>query len=248
MKEPIAILDTGLGGFNVFYTLVSTFPGERFIYQNNLKFYPYSARPEPEIEELINADIDEIMREKPKILIIVADTVVEYACDKLEKIKIPVIRIDKAIIEYVNQDYEQKNMVLLARQEIIAAKIYQKNFVYNHLYNIASDEMESVIENEKTKTARSFAVVRKAFSNVINNDVDIIITSTPILINLKTEIREYMQFQAITDVGIIIANKLMGLLSEEKGRGERVVKTSVPAKIFRRKAHWLKFKYKIREY
>lgn len=250
MKDLIGILDVGLGGFNVFSTLAATFPKERFIYQNNLKYYPYSGRPEAEIKQLVAADIDGILQENPAVLIVVADSIIEYDDEKLESINIPIIRIDDVIIDYVNQNYEQKNMVLLARKDIIDANIYQKRFIYNHLYNIPSNDLERIIESKMTKTAQSFAAVFDAFRGVIKKDIDIIITGSPYLANLRTEIREFINFQMITDIGMIIANKLNEFLAEgkEKRRGERIVKTNVSAKVFREKAYWADLKYKIREY
>ena len=62
MKGTIAVLDVGLGGINVFSTLAKTFPRERFLYQNNLKYHPYSERSEADINELVDADIEGVMR------------------------------------------------------------------------------------------------------------------------------------------------------------------------------------------
>lgn len=250
MKGTIAVLDVGLGGINVFSTLAKTFPRERFLYQNNLKYHPYSERSEAEIKELVDADIDGVMRENPAVLIIVSDTVIEYGAEKLKMLDIPVIKIDDALVEYANRNYEQKNIVLLARKETIEANLYQKRFNYNHLYNIPSDELERIIEEKQTKTARSFTAVKEAFRPVMKKEVDLIVTGSPCLIDLQTEIREYIKYQMITDVGMIIANKLTALLPEEgkRRRGERIVKTSVPARVFREKGCRVDFKYKIKEY
>ncbi|HHZ18536.1 MAG TPA: hypothetical protein GX390_04530 [Acholeplasmataceae bacterium] len=250
MKGTIAVLDTGLSGLNVFSTLATTFPKERFLYQNNLKYYPYSERPEAEIRQLVENDITGIMRENPAVLIVVSDTIIEYGAEKLKKVEVPVIRIDDAIVEYANRNYEQKNIVLLARRETLDANLYQKRFNYNHLYSIASDELEKIIEKRMTKTAQSFAAVKEAFRSVIKKEIDLIITGAPFLLNLQTEIREYVKYQMMTDVGMIIANKLSEVMTEEekKGRGERIVKTNVPTRQFRERAYWLDCEYKIREY
>ena len=250
MNDTIYILDVGLSGLNVFTTLSKTFPKETFIYQNNLKYYPYSERPESEIKQLVAADINQAIESKPAFLIIVSDIIIEHGEELLQEIKIPFILIDDIIVDYVNTNYEQKNMLLLARKEIIDANLYQKRFIYDRLYSIASDDLGRLIERKMTKTSESFQVTSKTLLNVIKKDIDVIITSSPYLINLRTEIREYVDFSMITDIGTIIANKLNTILKDrtEKRRGERIVKSSVPSKSFKEKAYWCDVKYRVREY
>lgn len=248
MNDTIVVLDTGLCGFGVFCALAEIFPKHRLIYENNLKFHPYLGRPEAEIKQLAADDLKRAMTEEPGILAVVSDTIVEYAGDDLENMTIPVIRIDDAIVGYVNENHEQKTMALLARRNIIDANLYQKRFNYRHLYNIASDGLEALVEKGNVKTSESFAAVRAAFANIPGRSVDILIIASPCLINLRAEFREYLNYQTITDIGLIFANSISKLLPDAVGRrrGERIVKTSVSANVFREQAAPCDFKYKIR--
>ena len=43
------------------------------------------------------------------------------------------------IINYVNEHYEHKNILFLAKSYIVKSAMYNKNFRYNRLYNVYSE-------------------------------------------------------------------------------------------------------------
>jgi len=249
-KDAIGILDMGVESFNILESLLRNFKHERFIYMNDLKHQPYWERTEQEVLDLIKANVERLMQENIKLLIVVSDVIIEYASEYFEKLTIPTINLVQSLIDYVNINYEQKNMILLAKSEIIDANLYQRNFKYNRLYNIASDDLENLIHQKMIKTSKSFSTVKETFKSISKKEFSIIITSSPFITNLKTEFTEYLKFGELTDVGEILSIKMKEDFSFfcEKGKKELIVLINTSKKIFKERTYWSDLKYKVEFY
>ena len=245
IKDAIGILDMGIESFNILSTLSQEFKYERFVYINDLKNYPYEGKKEEDILAYVKANVEVLLKEGIKLLIVSSDTIIEYCSDYLSSLKIPTLQLVSTLIDYVNQNYEQKNIVLLAKNAIIEANLYQKNFKYNHLYNIACDDLENIINSKLIKTSKSFSKTKETFKSVIKRDVNIVVTSSPYLLNLKTEILEYLKIDEITDLGEIFAQKIreQKLPLYDKGKGKITIISNIEKKEFKIRTYWSKLKY-----
>ncbi|HPN61261.1 MAG TPA: hypothetical protein PLO88_03890, partial [Bacilli bacterium] len=232
IKEAIGILDMGMESFPLLFPLSKTFKYERFVYANDLLNQPYEGLEPEAIVGFVKENVERLQKQNLKLLIVGSDVIWEYAQDFLKTLSIPVFNIVDTLIEYINNHYEQKNMVLLAKNSILEANLYQKNFKYNHLYSLPSDELEAIVLNKMTKTTQSFYVAKTSLLPALKKEVDIIITSTPLLRLVKTEIDEYLRGAEITDVLAIWEDKIKssGLVLYEKGRGRIEVLGNVPKK------------------
>ena len=143
-KRPIGIIDINVDGLYILNSLAKEFKNEDFIYINDIKNFPYEGREQEEIVKLVTENVEKLLKQNIKMLVVISDTIIEYCFDYLQTLNIPVINIVQSIINYVNKNHEQKNLVLLAKSYILKANLYQKNFNYNHMYNIASDELENI--------------------------------------------------------------------------------------------------------
>ncbi|HBP25805.1 MAG TPA: hypothetical protein DD618_02505 [Acholeplasmatales bacterium] len=249
IKDAIGILDMGMESFNILPILAKKFKHERFVYANDLPNQPYDGKTEPEILELVKANVEKLRRENLKLLVVSSDVIIEHAIDYLRTLSIPVIDLVSTLINYVNVKYEQKNIVLLAKNSILEANLYQKNFKYNHLYCCASDELESIIRNRMTKTTKSFYTAKEILLPAIKKDVDVIITSTPNLTLMKIEMGEYLKGSEITNVGEILAERMTEaeIKFNDKGRGKIQVLTDTNKKTFRTYLYGEKFPYRIKK-
>lgn len=245
-KDAIGILDCGIEGFNILDTLTKRFKNENFVYINDLKNSPYYNLPEADALELIKKNIEILKQDNIKLLIVSSDIICDLAKDYLANLDIPVIDIVSVLTDYVNDNYEQKNIALFAKNSVLEANLYQKNFKYNRLFNIASDEVEEIICNKGLKTSKSFVKVKEAFKQLLGKSVDVIVTSSPFLINVKTEIGEYVKFDEITNFGEIIGNKIYNELMKlnAKGKGKVKVYSNIEKKNFKHMTYWNEVKYK----
>lgn len=250
VKDAIGIIDLGLEGFSVAKTFAQLFKREHIIYQNDLRHNSYLNITENEVQEIVKSGIQNLLANNIKLLVVASDLIVDLVPRALEGLSIPVVNLVQVLIDYLNSRYEQKNIVLLAKNEILQANLYQKNIKYNRLYNIPCNELEAVIDDRMIKTSRSFYTIREHFKSLLKKEIDVIVTSSPYLINLRTEMAEYVKFEEITDVGMILAEKIKNenLISfNEKGKGRFTVRSHLPKKEFAKRIYWAECKYRYQE-
>ena len=246
IKDAIGILDSGVEGFNILKNLTKNFKHENFIYINDLKHFPYFNLTETEALDLIKDNVSRLINQNIKLLVVASDIIMDLAKDYFDTLNIPVLDIISLYIDYINENYEQKNIALFARTEILEANLYQKNFKYNRLYNIPSNELEELIVNKSLKTSQSFIKTKETFKQLKGKGFDVIIASSPYLILLKTEIEEFLSFDEITDFGQIVENKIHNEFIDLniKGTGEVIVYGNVERSKFKHMTSWSEIKYK----
>ena len=247
-KKLIGILDGGLEGINIFNRLVKDYPYERFIYINDLDNYPYEGKEEKVILNAIKKNTETLINLGVELILVVNNSIVEYGSEYFATLDKKVLKFSDFVIDYVNENYEHKNVGLLAKEYIIKANIYQKNIRYNHLYSIPSDELDNIILNKEVKTAKSFKVVKETFENTKSKDFNILIVSDSYLNNLRIEFAEYLKCDEIMDLSMIVSRKMKDhLVNEGKFKKKGIVLTNLAKKEFLKKAYWLEEKVKFQK-
>lgn len=244
-KLAIGVLDSGYEGLTLFGELVKEYRYESFVYINDIKSLPYEGQKAEDINKAVKSNIDILLSQGIKMLVVVSDIIVEYCQDLLNALEIPVINVVSSIIEYVNNNFEQKDLLLLTKQEVIKANLYQKNFRYNHLFSVNSTELAKIVLQKQIKTSASFATSKEVFKNHYRRKADLLIISESFLINLKTEIDEYLdalEIISLLDVFKLQINKCDSLL-EKKGKRKVAIISDLAKKAFYKQVYWLDGKY-----
>lgn len=245
-KNPIGIIDVDSSGINLLNTLTESFPNEDFLYFNDLKNLPYEGKDHQVILKYIRKNIDYILSTNIKLLIVASDTIIEYGSEILSEVNIPCILITQSIINYLNNNFDNKNMLLCARDYILKANLYQKNIKYSHLNTISSNKMENIIKENKIKTMKSFNTSSDMFKAFQNRDFDVFIYTAPWIELLRTEILEFLKVKDFIRVGEIIASEVKNSDIEfyKKGSGKIYVASTVSLDEFKNNSLWFKLKYK----
>ena len=249
MKTKIGILDAGMEGLSIFNKLVLNFPYNKFIYVNDMENYPYEGKNPEDIKSLTSELINTLYKQEVDIIIVLSNSIIEYCDELLSNIKIPIIKINDLIINYVNKNYEYKNIALLAKLYILkASTIYQKNFHYNHLYNVQSDELDELVLNKEVKTGKSFGVCQRVLKNAIGKDVDLVVYVDSFISTLLIEIKEYIPNTSYIDLyNIIIDYYKENLLDKYpfaiKGKEASLVISNMEKDEFKKLAYFVNCKY-----
>lgn len=245
-KIPIGVIDVDFGGMNVLYSLKQEFPYEDFIYLNDIKNLPYEGKEHQIILKYIKKNVEYLLSLGIKALIIVSDTIIEYGSEYLESLDIPVISLVQSIIDYVNLNYENKNMILCTKDYILKANLYQKNIKYGHLSSASSNKLDNIIENNKIKTMKAFNASSDIFKQFQNRDFDVFIYTTPWIELVRVEILEFLKVKDFIKVSDIIASNLGKLEIEfyKKGQGKLLALSTIEKEEFVKMAPWFKLKYK----
>ena len=152
--------------------------------------------------------------------------------------------ISDIIINYLNENYEHKNILFLAKQYIIKANIYQKNIKYNHLYNVESDELEDIILKKQTKTAKSFEKVREVLGSVHNREYNVLVYVDAYLKNLRIEFNEYNTGNDVLDLASLIATNLELEFDKNTRNTGNLVLSKLTKVDFDNTVYWIDCKYK----
>jgi glutamate racemase len=251
IKTPIGILDMGIDNTSILNYLASEFKSEHFIYVNDLECPDYEGLEVDLIYERVKNNVQFLMSKNVKLIIVVSNTIIEYCKDYFNEINVPVINIVDTIINYVNDNYEHKNMVFLSRDNIMKSNMYQKHLRYNHLYNIVCDKLDELVIKNKMKTNDSFVGTKEIFKTVLKKDVDIIIPTTVNIMLLTTEINEYMRDTEIVCLPQLFIEKIKAaLITNEnmnlKGKGKVEVYINTPIVTIDFK-HLLKIKFDLKK-
>ena len=243
-STPIGILDGGVEGINIFSALCKKYPNQTFFYVNDLKNYPYEEKSQNDIIGYVKKNVEYLISLNVSKIIVVNNSIIEYCDEYLKSIGLPVIYITDIIINYLNENYEHKNMLFLAKQYIIKANLYQKNIKYNHLYNVSSDELDEIVLKHKTKTAKSFEKVREVLWTVHNREYNILIYVDSYLSNLRIEFNEYSTSNDILDLSDLVVKTVLNEVDNTKRNNGNLIISNIEKNEFLEIANWLDCKYK----
>ena len=96
MNKPIAVLDSGVGGFTVVKDLMRLLPFEEIVYYGDTARAPYGDRDKEEVQQFTAEILHYLLRFEPKIVVIACNTATAYALEHVQKmVSIPVIGVIK---------------------------------------------------------------------------------------------------------------------------------------------------------
>lgn len=213
----VVVLDMGINGSYALNLLKKELSEETIVYINDLEISNYEGMEFYEIEKRIEYLIERVKKYSPKLLIIINDTLIEYGREMFDKLNVKKVYIVDEIINYVNENYELKNMAFFAPQGIIESNMYQKNFKYTRLYNLNADNVMESLNNALMKTSSSFREMKMALLPVYKKELDVVIPTLVNLLLFQTEMFEYIKGKDIDVIPLdkIVVQKAKELLKSE---------------------------------
>lgn len=93
-QQPIAVLDSGVGGLTVVKEIMRQLPREKVIYFGDTARTPYGPRPSQEIVRFTREIVDYLLQFKPKMIVIACNTATAVALEDIRsRVNIPVIGV-----------------------------------------------------------------------------------------------------------------------------------------------------------
>lgn len=227
INSPICLIDMGINSMYAINSFHEILDKENIVYLNDLNIDNYEGKEIDFIEKRIALLLERALKLNPKMIVIVNDTIIEYGKEQLDKLNIPYVNIVDEIINYVNLNFEFKNMAFFAPQGIIEANMYQKNFHYTRLYNLNADSIMKDLNSGLMKTNESFNDIRLALLPLYKKEIDCIIPSLINILLFRTEINEYIKDDkaiSIIDASTILALKAKEILENNNITNEKMDK------------------------
>jgi glutamate racemase len=98
IKQPIGVIDSGLGGLTVWKELIKIMPNEDYLYFGDSAFCPYGSKDPDEITRRVKSIVEFLIRKNCKILVIACNAITASSIDALRKnYPIPFIGMEPAI-------------------------------------------------------------------------------------------------------------------------------------------------------
>lgn len=228
IKKNIGILDLNIDNIYFLNKLREKFVNDDIYYVNDLSIEDIDSMAAEEINKKINELINYLMSKNIDLLVVVSDNIVEYCEELLNSLSVPVIQIVNETLNYVNENYEYKNIGFLSTTSMIKANIYQKNLRYNHLYNMTGDALQDLIRNHLVKTTESFQEVKNIIVPVFKKDLDIVIPSLINYLMVTTEINEFLKEVEVIKIDEILCDIIQKQLYKfqdmpVKGKGKTYI-------------------------
>lgn len=228
IKKNIGVLDLNIDNIYFLNKLRERFINDDIYYINDLSIEDIDSMEIEEINKKVNDLITYLISKNIDILVIISDNIVEYCEELLNSLSVPVIQIVNETLNYVNENYEYKNIGFLSTTSMIKANIYQKNLRYNHLYNMTGDNLQDLIRNHLVKTTESFQEVKNIIAPVFKKDLDIVLPSLINYLMVTTEINEFLREVEVIKIDEILCDIIQKQLykSQEmpiKGKGKTYI-------------------------
>lgn len=217
-RQAIGIIDSNIGGLTILKELQNKFPSEDFIY---LEINKFNYSEELDIEKPINQLIQILISRDVKMIIIVCDILANLVSQISLETSVPIINIAKSTIKYVNVNYENKNMLFLAVEEVLDSGYYQKHLRSDQLYSIYSSSLNELVEEGHVKTAMSFNEVIDLLHPYTKKYIDILIPASSNLSLLKTEYLEVLPNLEIICLDEVLSLDIERILSKNKDHKSR---------------------------
>ena len=215
-NKKIGVLDMNIDSIHLINAIRNRFKNDDIYYINDHFIETYEGLDIDDIKKYVSNNLSYLLTKNIEILVVANDTIIEYCEDLFTDLQIPVINIVSETINYVNKNYEYKNLGFLACSSIIEANIYQKNFRYNHLYNMNGDDLKDLIRTHLVKTTESFQEAKNVIVPVYKKDLDLIIPSLINFLMVNVEINEWLKDVPMLPIDEIICDLIQEHLCERK--------------------------------
>jgi glutamate racemase len=140
-RNPIGMLDSGLGGLTVLRRASSLLPYENFIFYGDLKHSPYGGRSKDELIGLIGEVVDILLTRGIKALVLASNTGTSAAALHLrENLTIPVIGTEPALKPAIQAKRPGKILVL-------ATQLTLKEEKFHRLYQQYQDQASIILKS-----------------------------------------------------------------------------------------------------
>lgn len=179
-KNPIAVIDSGVGGISVLKELIRILPNENFIYLGDNKNAPYGTKSADEVKRIMFENVEYILGENAKAVVIACNTATATSSKDLrEKYKnIPIIGIEPAIKP--SAKYKEHSTVL-----VMATPLTLNQEKFSDLLDRFSDEaniislpcpgLMELVEEGEIEGERIDRFLKELFTPFQNEKIDSVV-------------------------------------------------------------------------
>ncbi len=195
-NRPIGVFDSGLGGLTVVKEIKKLLPKEKIVYLGDTARVPYGTRSKETIIEFAIEDVNFLLKNNVKCVVIACNSVSSVASDILkQKFKIPIFDVISPTCEYVAKKVGVRKIGVIGTSATIKSNTYKNSInKLNNKIDVFQNKaplLVPLVEEGEGKSFFAYQIVEKYLKPLINKNVEIVIlgcTHYPILLPVINKI------------------------------------------------------------
>jgi len=218
-SNPIGIFDSGLGGLSVWEALYDLMPDESMLYLADSKYAPYGHRPQSEIIQLSIKNMEYLLEQGCKIVVVACNTATTNAIDVLrQSYSVPIIGIEPAIKPAALNSKTGVVGVLATRGTLASslfiktAALYAQNRKVIEQYG---DGLVDLIEAGEMESEQMHDLLIKYLNPMISAGIDYLVLGCTHYSFLRPQLEAILPAEVqIIDAGDAVARQTKNVLKE----------------------------------
>ncbi|GGD54244.1 glutamate racemase [Paenibacillus nasutitermitis] len=196
MQQPIAILDSGVGGLTVVKEVMRQLPREKIIYFGDTARTPYGPRPAEEVTRFTREIVDYLIQYRPKMIVIACNTATAVALEDIQsRVIIPVVGVIYPGARAANSSTQTGVVGVIGTEGTIRSGAYEH--ALKHLsptidvISLACPRFVPLVEQGNFRSEETFETVRASLQPLKSDKLDTLIlgcTHYPFLVETIAEV------------------------------------------------------------
>lgn len=220
-NNPIGIFDSGIGGTSIWSAIHDLLPNEKTIYLADSKNAPYGQRTKEEIVALSKKNVDFLLEQNCKLIVVACNTATTNAIRELrDDYDIPFIGIEPAIKPAANNSKTQV-IGILATKGTLNSELFNKTaemFQNTTIIEQVGYGLVQLIEDGNLNSPEMTQLLESYLKPMIDANIDYLVLGCshyPYLIpQIKKILPEHIH---IIDSGEAVARQTQNILREKVG-------------------------------
>ena len=225
--EPIAFIDSGIGGLPYLASTRRLLPRERYVYIADRENFPYGGRPVGEIVSAISAATERLIaREGPRLIVIACNTASVVALPELRaRFPLPFVGVVPAVKPAAALS-RSRRVGVLATQSTVEGE-YLRNLIAAHgegctVVGLPAAELVDFVEREMASATPLDRAerVRREVERFRGERIDVLVLGCTHFLHLEEEFRGILDAEgiALVDSREGVARQVERLLPSSAGR------------------------------
>lgn len=205
MKQPIGVIDSGLGGLTVLFELKELLPSEDYIYIGDQLNCPYGDKSREELITCADKMIDFLLSQNIKSLVIACNSIsASYYEELVTKLDIEIFSVINPTSEYVHDNYPNTKIGVIATKRTIDSGVYETKIDLDDVHSLRTPMLVKAIE-DNYETEKKLSVVKSSISPLIEKGINTLVLGCTHYPLIKSEISK------LTNVKIVDCSEQLAL-------------------------------------
>ncbi|CAM4060812.1 glutamate racemase [Paenibacillus alkaliterrae] len=196
VQQPIAILDSGVGGLTVVKEVMRQLPREKIIYFGDTARTPYGPRSSEEVVKFTREIVDYLIQFRPKMMVIACNTATAAALDDIRsRIVIPVVGVINPGARAAIGRTVTGCVGVIGTEGTIKSGAYEQALCelspHVQVISEACPKFVPLVEKGNFRSAETYETVRLSIGHLRSHPIDTLIlgcTHYPFLIETISEV------------------------------------------------------------